>query len=280
MPLNLRQTQLREFSILKAFRDFCNDNGLTYYLCGGTLLGAVRHKGFIPWDDDIDVAMPRADYEKFYSLTAFHPIQPNIITSTYRPCQNRMLIPFIKLIDTKTYIVGRLRECRKIKGRKDAWHTGLWIDIFPIDKLPDDFEATKRLYARQQKYNSKFSYIIKEFSLKNCKFYTLPLKRLYQFLFVRIIQKRICHQRDKIAQTYNNTQTSYCGVVDSAMYGVNERVPNDVFTPSEGTFEGEQFCIPKGYDCYLHSIYGDYMQLPPVEERRVHSAKFYLVEEG
>ena len=96
MKTKLSITEIKniELSILIEFDKYCLNNDLTYFLCGGTLLGCIRHKGFIPWDDDIDVFMPRSDYEKFYELTLNNPIKENLLTSTYRKCKNIIPYPY------------------------------------------------------------------------------------------------------------------------------------------------------------------------------------------
>ena len=93
--LSLQEIKDTELQILKVFAQFCDNNNLTYFLCGGTLLGAVRHKGFIPWDDDIDVFMPRPDFEKFVQLTGYSPIAPEYDTSFYRDTKLVADYPFV-----------------------------------------------------------------------------------------------------------------------------------------------------------------------------------------
>lgn len=102
-----------ELDILIAFDEFCREHKLRYFLSSGTLLGAIRHKGFIPWDDDIDVSMPRPDYEKFYELTKFNPIQKKFITSVYRKCLNKTYFPFMKIVDIS---YAYFRRSKKNKG--------------------------------------------------------------------------------------------------------------------------------------------------------------------
>ena len=99
-PLSLEEVKKIETEILTEFAAFCESNNLKYYLGYGTLLGAARHKGFIPWDDDVDVLMPRSDYNKFIELTGYNPIKPNLETRLYRDCAHPNIYPFAKVIDT------------------------------------------------------------------------------------------------------------------------------------------------------------------------------------
>ena len=120
----------RLFDMLVKFDEFCNKYKLDYSLCGGTLLGAIRHKGFIPWDDDIDVVMPRPDYEKFKRLVKKYPLAPNLVFDiSYEGYVQ-------KIIDKDTYLKARYASVDK----------HLWMDVFPIDGLPDNKkEAEDRL---------------------------------------------------------------------------------------------------------------------------------------
>lgn len=113
--LTINEIKNAELSILIAFDEFCKKHNLSYFLSSGTLLGAIRHKGFIPWDDDIDVSMPRPDYEKFYELTKFNPIQKNFVTSIYRKCLNKTYFPFMKIVDISTQISEDQKKQRAFK---------------------------------------------------------------------------------------------------------------------------------------------------------------------
>ena len=130
VKLSEKEYKDRLFDMLVKFDEFCNKYKLDYSLCGGTLLGAIRHKGFIPWDDDIDVVMPRPDYEKFKRLVKKYPLAPNLVFDiSYEGYVQ-------KIIDKDTYLKARYASVDK----------HLWMDVFPIDGLPDNKkEAEDRL---------------------------------------------------------------------------------------------------------------------------------------
>ena len=126
--LSLREIQLTELKILSVFSDFCNEHGLIYSLVGGTLLGAVRHKGFIPWDDDIDVGMPRPDYEKFIEMIEANGdlLNENIKVITDRG--KNAILPYLKIVDKRIEISPKCNEKSN----------NIWIDVFPYDGCPEN----------------------------------------------------------------------------------------------------------------------------------------------
>ena len=154
--LNIREIQLEEVEILKEFIKFANENNLKYYLSGGTMIGAVRHQGFIPWDDDIDIAMPRPDYDRLINLAKTKKISEELEIKSLE--LGNLAYPFVKIINKNIDIVS-----------KSAEDKNLWIDIFPIDAVPSDYEEQKKLIKKVMNYkgiiylhNTKAKDILKE----------------------------------------------------------------------------------------------------------------------
>ncbi len=244
-----------QLDILIQVAEFCDQNGLRYFLAGGTLLGAIRHKGYIPWDDDIDIAMPRADYQML--LTSFKSQNLEIISSELnRDCP----YPFAKIYNKKTQLI----ELSDIK-----FDIGINIDIFPLDFFPDDLHESEKLVKRirRLKYvlGAKVIVLVRRRSLLKNTILLFAKCLCSPINYRNIIQKMVKH-----SQTYK--ETNYMGIAIWG-YGMKERVPKEVFKDyTEVEFEGRKFKAPIGYDQWLGHVYGDYMQLPPEEKRCTHHA--------
>lgn len=267
--LNLEEIKNIELNLLKEFDLFCKQNNLTYFLCGGTLLGAIRHKGFIPWDDDIDVYMPRPDYEKFKSLTKEKPVKENIFTYTYDFSEHKTIYPFMKLIDTNTLVIEKY-----VTGKK----TGIWIDIFPIDGLSSDNKLNEKLYKKNTFYKRVF-----RFCTNKASYTTNVVKKVLLILtkpFFKCVNLTwLCKKFDKTAQTYDYNTAEKAGVTIWG-YGSKEiMIKKELFPVLKIEFENGKFNAPSNYDYYLSHLYGDYMQLPPEEKRVYHGFDAYLIEE-
>lgn len=249
-----------EFDLLKFVKEFCKENNLTYFLCGGTLLGAVRHKGFIPWDDDIDIFMPIKDYKKFIQLMKNN--EKYRVLNPYDDEEYYYL--FAKLVDKDT-IMNEL----KLPEINDL---GVNIDIFPIYGLPDDkddaLNFVKKLddeYNVYKKYTSNILWNHSDNLIKKC------IKTLVRY------PNRLKY-RDKINKKYfldimekYNLDTAKNSGYTLSWYVEREINPTENFSEAvDIEFEGENFSAPCGYKDYLTKLYGDYMQLPPVEKRVSH----------
>lgn len=264
--LTLREAQLIGLKIMKAFDVFCRENGLIYYLSGGTLLGAVRHKGFIPWDDDVDLMMPRADYQKMIAI-GFPEGDCKLysLENSHGYCR-----PWARLTDASTILCGE----SYFHGDSE----GLGIDIFPIDGVPEGRLATK-LFFKQIRLNDALC--------KSARRNRIPegerLARIKAFLpklLKPIGAKRFARRMNHIAMKQPFADSRFRGVSMVTHYGEREKMPAEVFDhPIELDFEDMKCPAPNGYDLYLTRLYGDYMQLPPESARGRHFARYAILEE-
>lgn len=264
IPVSQAECREIQMSMLKEIDSFCRTNGITYYLAFGTLLGAVRHQGFIPWDDDVDIMMPRKDYERFELL---FPTDQVFRFLTRNNTQN-FPYAFGKVIDTRTVKKEPLRERYQV--------IGMDIDVFPIDNYPTSAEEAKQwcltITKTQSKLNKTFSKYSKgrTFIRSLAKNTIVAIHRLNDDLGVCTVNDLVS-QIDSLAQKYNSVETGYCGIASISTYGERKRNKKEVYASSvDVRFEGSLFPAPVGYDEYLTDTYGDYMQLPPLEKRITH----------
>lgn len=264
--LTNQEIKERELLILLSFQEFCQRNNLRFYLSGGTLLGAIRHHGFIPWDDDIDVCMPRKDYERLEQI---------YINNEQKYCLRsrnlgNFIAPFAKLVDKNTWIDSQFTS--------DDMNRHLWIDIFPVDGLPESLDAVKKIYKQCEFYRRIF--LITNAKLgegkstfhKYIKYILKPLSVLYG-------KKHCVEKIDQLAHKYQYEQCKYVGAITWGLYGAGERMLKSKFEKQVLVeFEGYKFPTFSCWDSYLHGLYGDYMKLPPVEKRQTHDMKVYVKE--
>ncbi|MCI6996807.1 MAG: LicD family protein [Eubacterium sp.] len=245
--------QEEEFKILCKFKEYCQKHKLTYNLEGGTLIGAVRHKGFIPWDDDIDTIMPRKDYDRFIELTKTEPIGDGLIVVT-RDSGEDFHFPFLKICNCNTILVeeGRVEE------------TGLFIDVFPIDGANDDPEIIKKQYRFMDaiKVLENYAWMTKE------EVKSLPaLKRVRAYLCKLLGKKFWRNWLDKIFMRYAYGSTKYVSQIAWSTILVYNKT-EEYMKQIELEFEGKLFTAPSCYHERLTMMYGNYMQLPPEDKRQ------------
>ena len=267
IKLSLREVQLAELEILTEFDKAARKYGLKYTLCAGTLIGAVRHKGFIPWDDDIDVMMPRPDYEKLIRLNRKKKLwDDRLLLKSFE--DGNLEAPYAKLFDTEISITEENYDQKDVRN--------LWIDIFPVDGLPDDEKKIKKHYKH---------------ALNLCKMNVASVVKngygssraviLVKDIFVKpaaklIGRKRIAKLQRKLGLKYSYSHAPKCGMVTWAYDGPGQAMPREEFEKMiEMPFEGRMFSVTSLWDENLTGIFGDYMTLPPEEERITHDLEAY-----
>lgn len=267
--LELNEIKQIELSLLIEFDAFCKRHNLYYVLCGGTLLGAIRHKGFIPWDDDIDVLMPRPDYERLMSMEKNMANEVPQYMKMFFWKNGTSNYPFIKWVDSRTQISEQYYD--------DNTSAHIWIDIFPIDGNPDDEISLQKLY--QKSIRMRKLLLLKYARAGEGKTKLKKVAKIFVKPLVRMLNtSKMCQILDAQASTYDFGSSRYIGGVLWG-YGPQERIEKEEFMkPVQVEFEGHEFNAPSNYDAYLRGLYKDYMKLPPKEKRVTHSYKAYIEE--
>lgn len=252
-----RQLQKIILSIAIEIKQICERHNIPYIILGGTQLGAIRHGGFIPWDDDFDIGMKRKDYERFIQIC-----KTELNSNKY----------FLQTENTEEYYAYcfakiQLKDTKFIEefSKNVPVHQGIFVDIFPYDNLPNG-KISKKFFLFQ-------NYILKTFLWVKCgygeefhrKRISYKLVRGLSFFVSKHILKKL---RTRLIQKYNSIDTKQCFTSDYP----RERLENIWFeTTAKYEFEGEQFVGFQAFDEYLMNLYGNYMELPPSEERKEHT---------
>ena len=268
--LSLGEIQQRELEMLKEFDRVARKYKLRYTMCAGTLLGAVRHRGFIPWDDDIDVSMPRPDYEKLVRLNRKRNLwSKGLKLASFE--DGTMDTPFMKLFCDDVVI--------KEKNYSEKYVQNLWIDIFPVDGLPYNEEDMKLHYqlALNLCKLSTSSVVRNGYGTTKAKIVLKTL--LFKPAANMVGRKRIAALQRKLALKYSYSHAKKVGMVTWAYDGPGQALRKAEYEDLiEMDFEGCTFYGIKAWDKYLSGVFGNYMQLPPEEDRLTHDFEAYYVE--
>ncbi|MGN1183120.1 MAG: phosphorylcholine transferase LicD [Faecalibacillus sp.] len=267
--ITLKEIQELEYNILKEFDAFAKENNIKYFLCGGTLLGAIRHEGFIPWDDDIDICLLREDYDRMISLVREKRTFQN--KPQYRfclPLDDNYIYPYVKIVDDHTIVY-----------EKDINHKfclGVWIDIFPMDSWPESKKEIGKVLKKHSKY----------------KFFN----KIYVAGHLSSIQKKIIGTIGKIGyaiichgKTYKYWVSKMLSLIEPSQSEIvgNRAWPNKdkemfnkkIFEQVEyKKFVDQEFPVPSGYHDYLTRMYGNYMEIPKPEDRIYHDFEGYVLK--
>ncbi len=262
-PEDLRKVQLVQLEILIDFDRICKKHNINYQLFAGTLLGAIRHNGFIPWDDDVDVCMLRSDYEKFLNVSE-KELNKNLFLQNYETDKNYPL-NFAKIRRNNTLYVER--DFQDID-----MHHGIYIDIFPFDNIKPDALSGKIqrviLYILF-KINSCRSKIRNNFAKKK---YIKNIRMVFYYILKLFPQNIINKLSSRISTLYNKSDTSMVGELGFSVskdlykrFSVKKEVFHDTI---DWEFEGYKLPIPREYDYVLSNNYGEYMELPPKDKQK------------
>lgn len=257
--LSIREVQLLELDILKFIHQYCADNGIRYVMCYGTLIGAARHKGFIPWDNDMDIMMPRPDFERL--IESFKEGWPS----------DRYYMLHHSIDDKYHYQCARVcdsyTEIHPDYIREQPSRMGVWVDIFPMDGVPDSI--IKRTIREVPLSICKI--------LQRCDIYAVPNQKGLAPLLKRTINRifpntgnKYPKKIDMLVKRYPFGETRF--VSDEAEFGKTYRgfVEDDFNEPVLMSFEDTMLLAPRNWDTCLREYYGDYMKLPPEEARTTH----------
>ena len=275
-PETLRRLWDVEEDIFRTFARICDKHGLRYFCAYGTALGAIRHQGFIPWDDDMDIGMPREDYERFLELA------PGELTERYALLEARRtkgyVLPFAKLTRADTTFVEATDQDR-------TYHSGIFIDIFPFDLIYEDPKKRDKLLRRS--WMLARLCVLSEYRHPKLPQGLSPAKGAIAHFGCAVIHyglRLLGQNGKKLHQRYVDTLTRAAREGESSLYtdAVLYRLednygqtdvcyaPEVLFPTVTVPFDGMEAAVPGDYDRYLKRTFGDYMQLPPEDKRHCH----------
>lgn len=260
--LSLKDIQLGEYEILKKIHNICKELNIRYYLFYGTLLGAVRHKGFIPWDDDIDIIMPRPDYNLLIEY-----IKEN--SENLKPLQ------LMHYSTNKDYIypIARVSDDRYILHFKNTkeYGLGLFIDVYPIDGCGNTAEEAKKIWNK----NKIKKFWVGVYGIRQYKKSTKSmLKSILKYMAMQMVKlfdvPKMIAKLDTEASLLNFDDYAYVGCTAWQVSGLGYFRKELLDEIALVKFEDGMFYAPSQYDEVLKETYGDYMQLPPESKRIPH----------
>ncbi len=260
--ISIKDVQNVELEILEELNRVCKLKNIPYQLAGGTLLGAVRHKGFIPWDDDIDVFMKRCDYERFLKEAAPEIRDKYFLQTCFTDPDS--VVQFVKIRKNGTVFENNVDNL-------PTSHTGIWIDVFPLDNVKPGTLADWFRRFRIATYYGIITSSVKN-RVKYCK--SMP-KKFLRFVFaglLKVVPKRVFDKKlQAVLKKYSDCDTGYLAHASNGLKAGMQYyyvVPSDnYYNMIELEFCGKMYPVPANYDEVLKIYYGDYMQLPPEEKR-------------
>lgn len=268
MSENLQKLHKAEFEMLVEFKRICEKHNILYFLSGGTLLGAIRHGGFIPWDDDIDVEVPRSEYEKLLKIIEKElPLEMEFKSYDTDPSYHN---PIARIINNKVKVINHSFS----EGRLEP----AWIDIFPLDGMPDNkyFIIIHKFYILWRKMMIGFANFqdVQDTKAGRPWYERVMILFAKKFKIGRLLNlskqyKKLEKTLTKYPDTTSKAYLCYCGdsfskeIIEKKYYGKGRLYK----------FEDTEFRGPENADMYLKTWYGNYMELPPEDKRNKHSTE-------
>lgn len=259
MDIEVKELHVNLLNLMQQFHQICIENNIRYYMLGGTCLGARRHKGFIPWDDDMDVGIPREDYERFCSL-AKSKFPNNVELKFYENTQNSPF-HYAKFINRNTTL---------IEQNYRNYVEGLYIDVFPLDGTSEKISQIKTQYRMIWFLHAMI--MNHESTSKKNTWY----KELFKW-GSKLVDLQFMHREmEKKLTQYDLNKSNYIANFLGA-WGLKEIMQKSIFgTPTLYRFEECFFYGPEKIDEYLHNLYGDFMKLPPENQRVLRHSYYYI----
>ena len=261
----LKRLQYTELDILKEIIRICKSNDIKYFTVGGTTLGAIRHDGFIPWDDDIDIGMLRSDYDKFL-LIASEQLADDYFILNHQINKNFPSF-FTKICKKGTIFLEK--DTAKLK-----YNHGIFVDVFPFDNLPDNENKRKRAKRRiqffDQLFKSKILWKISNVSTNKHKTIAKIIRVTLHIFLLPFSKKYLYNKLQKYLQKFNRFETDF---VSACGRNALETKKSNLLPTIAHKFEDIFVEIPNNYEAVLTQQYGNYMALPPVEKRVSHCAE-------
>lgn len=269
--LSLKEMQQIYLELLKEFASLCQKYDLRYDLAGGSLLGAVRHGGFIPWDDDIDVCMPRPDYQRLLELKKQGALRLPLGRDVISYTDHTFARHFCR------YVRHDVRRLSNMAEDNDCPYIGM--DIFPIDGLPEGKIAFKWQCFQIRQLRRLLLTSVEKKGTSRRGAMAAKIKDLYRPILKVIGPYRIAECLDRVCSRVSFENAQYVGAI-AGMYGAREKWKKVQMLPQKRLiFEDTEACVFANYDIYLSNLFGDYMRLPPVEQQVPHCDSGYRVKE-